>query len=410
MSSEVCLTPSQKKALHALQEQDGNLFITGSPGTGKSYLIREYLKKSKKKVPVVASTGAAAIIIGGRTFHSFFALGIMQGGVKATLKRALKNNRLRKRIRDLKTLVIDEVSMLSCEALDTAEQIARVVRRSENPWGGIHVIVVGDFAQLPPIGRCDKKEWCFLSDAWQRSQFEMIFLTDVVRTDDEDFLRILDQIRWGTVSKEVADFLNERVVDDAEIEPDVPHIFPRRAQTDAFNKERLAELPHPLQTYETEYGGADRYIEKLMKDAPIPPVLQLKKGALVMLRINDPKQRFVNGTVGTLVELFDDGLIIEINKRTIEIEPFTFSQLDADGKEVAYAINFPLTLAYANTIHKMQGATLDRAHVDLKSLWEPGQAYVALSRARSGKALTLRGWDAFSIKADAAVRRFYDQV
>ena len=139
-------------------------------------------------------------------------------------------------------------------------------------------------------------------------------------------------------------------------------------------------------------------------------MLELKKGALVMLRINDPKQRFINGTVGTVMDADDTLLTIESRGRRLEIEPFTFTMLDADGEEGAFARNFPVTLAYANTIHKMQGATLDRAHVNLKSLWEPGQAYVALSRVRSGQGITLMGWDAHSIKADPVVREFYEYV
>jgi len=385
-----------------------NLFLTGGPGTGKSFLIREFLNECPEKVPVVASTGAAAILIGGRTFHSFFGLGIMQGGAEAVAKKALKNKRLRKRLKQTKTLVIDEVSMLSGETLDAAEHIARAVKKSILPWGGIRVIAVGDFAQLPPITRGSDKEWCFLSKAWERSRFKKVILREVKRTEDAAFLEVLEDIRWGKTSERVRTFLNERLVTADQVGSDVPHVFPRRAQTDAFNRARLNEIEYESRFYNTEYRGKDIYVERLKRDAPIPEVLELKKNALVMLRMNDPKQRYVNGTVGTLEELDDDILLVRAGKQLLEIKPFTFSILDDQGEEAAFAMNFPLTLAYASTIHKVQGSTLERCHISLRALWEPGQAYVALSRARSGDAITLMDWDESSIRADVAVRQFYE--
>jgi len=403
------LTPSQAQGFRDLTESQENIFLTGGPGTGKSFLIREFLDACSDKIPVVASTGAAAILVGGRTFHSFFGLGIMQGGFDAVVEKALKNKRLRKRLKDTETLVIDEVSMLSAQTLDCAEHIASTVRKSHQPWGGIRIIVVGDFAQLPPISKGPEKEWGFLSKAWERSQFKKVVLREVKRTDDTDFLEVLEDIRWGKNSERVQMFLNERLVAADEVESDVPHVFPRRAQTAAFNRARLNEIESKSRFYETEYGGADKYIERLKRDAPIPEMLELKKSALVMLRINDPKQRYVNGTVGTIEEMEDDHLLVMVKSRTLEIEPFTFTILDDEGEEAAFASNFPVTLAYANTIHKVQGTTMERCHISMRSLWEPGQAYVALSRASSGDAITLMDWDASSIRADQSVRAFYEQ-
>lgn len=404
------LTPSQEYGLESLLKGRENIFITGGPGTGKSFLVAEYLKRTQGKIPVVASTGAAAILVGGRTFHSFFGLGIMQGGVAATFKQALKKNRLKRRLQKTESLVIDEVSMLSADVLDCAEKIARACRQCDQPWGGIRVIAVGDFAQLPPITKSRDKEWCFLGEAWSRSAFKKVVLGEVKRTEDKDFLEVLEDVRWGRVSKKVEIFLNDRMLHHDEVEQDIPHLFPRRYQTEAFNKARLAEIPDQPRIYKTEYEGEGRYIERLMRDAPVPPALELKKGAFVMFRVNDPRQRYVNGTVGRIVDMDDYGLLIDAGGRSIELEPFTFTVLNDEGKDVASATNFPVNLAYASTIHKIQGATLERVHVDLKSLWEPGQAYVALSRARSGKAVTLMGWDENSIMADPCVRQFYEGV
>ena len=405
----VQLMPSQAEAFRDLTEGRENIFLTGGPGTGKSFLIRKFLEQCTEKVPVVASTGAAAILIGGRTFHSFFGLGIMQGGAEAVLKKALKNTRLRKRLKQTATLIIDEVSMLSGETLEVAEHIARAVKKSPFAWGGIRIIAVGDFAQLPPITRGREKEWCFLSQAWERSRFKKVILREVKRTEDAAFLEVLEDIRWGKRSERVRLFLNQRLLAADEVGSDVPHVFPRRAQTDAFNRARLNEIDCESRLYETEYGGKDVYIERLKRDAPVPEVLELKKGALVMLRMNDPKQRYINGTVATLEELEDDCLLVRAGKRLIEIEPFSFTILDDDGEEAAFAMNFPVTLAYASTIHKVQGTTLERCHISLRGLWEPGQAYVALSRARSGDGITLMDWDENSICADLSVREFYER-
>jgi len=404
------LTPSQAQGFKALMQSQENIFLTGGPGTGKSFLIRDYLDAAPDKIPVVASTGIAAILIGGRTFHSFFGLGIMQGGMEAVVKKALKNSRLRKRLKKSETLVIDEVSMLSAETLDCAERIACRVRRSTEPWGGIRVIVVGDFAQLPPISRGPEKEWCFLSKAWERSRFKTVVLREVKRTDDADFLEVLEDIRWGKNTERVQTFLNDRLISAEEVQSDVPHVFPRRAQTAAFNRARLNEIESESRFYETEYGGKAIYIDRLKRDAPIPAVLELKKSALVMLRMNDPKQRYVNGTVGTIEEMEDECLLVRIKSKTLEIEPFTFTILDDEGEEAAFASNFPVTLAYANTIHKVQGTTMERCHISMRSLWEPGQAYVALSRARSGAGITLMDWDASSIRADQRVKAFYEST
>jgi len=402
------LSNSQKAAFKALCGSLGNIFLTGGPGTGKSYLISEYLKTCGEKIPVVASTGAAAIIIGGRTFHSFFGLGIMQGGAEAVIEKAMSNSRLRKRLRDTITLVIDEISLISREALECAERLARGVRNNGAPWGGIRIIAVGDFAQLPPISKGPQRDWCFLSTAWKKTGFKRLVLKEVMRTHDREFLEVLEEIRWGGISERVEAFLNGRLADDSEIEADVPHLFPRRAETEAYNLARLSELSHPVKRFETYYEGRDHFVERLRRDAPIPAVLELKKEAIVMLRVNDPKQRYVNGSVGRIVEFCGEVLLVEINGREIEIPRFTFIIQDDEGEEAAFAMNFPVNLAYASTIHKVQGATLDRVHISLKGLWEPGQAYVALSRARSGSGITLMGWDAYSIKADPQVKSFYE--
>ncbi len=386
----------------------GNVFVTGGAGTGKSYLIREFMReKDPKDFPLLASTGAAAVVIGGRTFHSFFGLGILEGGVEATVERALGNRNVTRRVRRISGFIVDEVSMLSAETLRAAELIARRARKSDEFWGGIKVVAVGDFAQLPPVQRDQRrKSWVFEDDLWRVSQFQVAYLKTQVRCQDPDYMSVLDRVRLGDVNSHVIEFLNARVHRQAQ--GDETHLFPRRQQTDDFNESKLNELSTPLKVLESEYSGQARAIEQLKKLSPIPESLKLKEGAMVMIRQNDPAGRWVNGSTGILEKIASDHLRIELQSgRRAQVEQATFTYLDAEGFPIAAMTNFPVTLAYASTIHKAQGLTLNRVYVNLDRLWEPGQAYVALSRVRTAQDLKIESWQPRSIKVDPAVQAYY---
>ncbi len=404
------LTFCQQNALRLLEESIENVFLTGSAGSGKSFLIRQFLKgKDRKSFPVVASTGAAAVLIGGRTFHSFFGLGIMAGGYERTVTSALTNRRIVNRLKKIDGFVLDEVSMIPAPALRAAEEICRRARGEAAPWGGVRVIAVGDFAQLPPVQTAggQQKEWAFLDPVWEQSALTPAILKTIVRTPDEEYIRILNRIREGIVDDEVEAYLNRKVDCDA-VDSSQTHLFARRHAAEKFNRERVEAISHPLVEVPTNYSGRADAIERIKKVAPIPDVLHIKLTSLVMLRYNDPKWRFVNGTVGTVEDIADDELVLSLkNGRVVEIPKMTFTLLDGEGKPLASAENFPVTLAYATTIHKAQGATLESLVVKLSGLWDPGQAYVALSRLRSGADLTLTGWDHRSISVDPEVVRFH---
>lgn len=405
------LTICQADALTALGGSE-NIFLTGAAGSGKSFLVRHFLStQDSKRFPVLASTGAAAVLVGGRTFHSFFGLGILEGGVEATVEKAAKNRLVVKRVKEAQGFILDEVSMLSGPTLRAAEIICRRVRANDAPWGGLRVIMVGDFAQLPPIerGSPSRRPWAFLDPVWGWSALTMKYLRTQTRCRDEEFMRILNRVREGVVDSEVRDYLDSKVV------PPMPsfngtRLFPRRDETERFNLMKLAELPGENKTFESIFSGAERSVEQLRKSAPIPDILQLKDDALVMLRQNDPQGRWVNGSTGRVQRIGSSTLAIRLltTGRIIEIEKATFALLDADGDPIASVTNFPVSLAWATTIHKSQGSTLDRLMVNLKNLWEPGQAYVALSRVSTGHELCIESWSASSIKVDPEVVRFYD--
>lgn len=404
------LNSGQKAAL-ALMEGDANVFLTGGAGTGKSYVLRKFLKGvSEDKFPILASTGSAAILVGGRTFHSYFGLGIMEGGPEAAFERATTDKRVGRRLRKARGIVVDEISMIPGEVLATAERIASTLREDPRPWGGLKVIAVGDFAQLPPVNRDSKpRDWAFKNPVWEKSQFLATSLDEIMRSQgDFAFHEFLADVRVGRVSERVRVLLDGSSEGRDPSDLDYTVLHSRRVDVERINLKRLSELPGKSRAYETNYTGEDWQKKNLMSSAPIPPVLEIKKDALVMLRQNDPMGRWVNGSMGHVKDFDENEIEVKLLQGpSVFLEKTRFTILNAEGNEVAAAKNFPLSLAYALTIHKAQGTTLDRMRVTLNNLWEPGQAYVALSRVRGAAGLWVDGWSESSIFADPEVLRFH---
>jgi ATP-dependent exoDNAse (exonuclease V) alpha subunit len=404
------LSEDQKTAFEMLESGE-NVFLTGGAGSGKSYLVRCFREQvNPKTFPLLASTGAAAVIIGGRTFHSFFGLGIMDGGEQATLARVQNDQRALKRIAQVDGIIIDEISMIPASALRVAEEISRQARNSDLPWGGMRVIAVGDFAQLPPVSRTNQREWCFQDSVWRKSGFLIAQLKHNQRLQEGEFLNVLADVRAGVVTPLVREFLDAHLRED---DPDdkCTRLFPRRDQSEFFNQKELAEIQKPEVRIASIYLGLEKHIEILKKNCPVPAELVLKEGCKVMFVQNDVQKRWVNGTQGTVLAIESDRVIVEKQSgRDVTVEKSQFAIQDAEGNVIASVINFPLQLAYATTIHKSQGATLDSLWVDLTRLWEPGHAYVALSRLRTSQGLKLLGWTPKSIIADPAVLKFYSNL
>lgn len=406
---QVDLTHSQRSALDILEQTQDNVFLTGDAGTGKTFLLSLYLsnKDRKKAYPVLGSTGVAALMNGGRTFHSFFGLGLLQGTPEAIIQKAVSNRNVRYRLRHAHTLIIDEISMLPMQALDIAQKVAQIARDSEAPWGGLRMIMVGDFAQLPPVSSGFQRPWAFLAKAWEDMSAIPVVLTEPKRTDSASFLSFLSAIRNGRIDDEVRAFLNARVGQHDRVGG--TRLFPRRNQVNEYNHWRLSMVQGDPHEFVTTYQGAKPYVEALQKNAPIDPVLFLKPGAKVMVRVNDPLLRFVNGSVGLVLGVREDKVLVDIEGREYTFEKMTFAYLDGEGNPKATATNFPLQLAWSTTVHKSQGLSLDELQVDLTSLWEPGHAYVALSRAKDPNRLFIDGWKESSIKVDPLVAMFHQR-
>lgn len=401
------LSPEQEHALELLRSGE-NVFLTGGAGSGKSYLIRHFMQElDPKQTPILASTGAAAVLLGGRTFHSFFGLGILEGGPDATYERASKDRRLMTRLKNAEGVVIDEISMIPGAALMIAEALTQKARESKLPWGGMRVICVGDFAQLPPVTRTGQRDWAFRNEVWERSGFQVCQLSHNQRVQDDSFLDVLSDVRYGQITPRVFDFLSEKVRPHDEEDPGT-RLFGRRDMSESFNMKKLSEIKEIEVVIDSIYLGAEKFIETLMKMAPVPQKLNLKIGCRVIFLQNDPQKRWINGTRGMVTKIEIDKITVKKDQgREVVVEKTTFSLQDAEGNVNATVIQFPLNLAYATTIHKSQGATLDELWCDLRSLWEPGQAYVALSRLRSAEGLKLVGWNPRSIIVDAKVLEFY---
>ena len=260
----VYLSPEQSEALELLRSGE-NVFLTGGAGSGKSFLIRHFMKElDREEMPILASTGAAAVLLGGRTFHSFFGLGIMDGGPDATFARASNDKKLMARLRKVEGVIIDEISMIPGAALMIAEALAQIARDSKLPWGGMRVIAVGDFAQLPPVTHSGARDWAFLNPVWESSGFQTVQLSHNQRVSENLFLDVLSDVRHGLVTPKVKEFLNEHLKAHDE-DHQGTRLFPRKMDADAFNQKRLKEIPEDEIVIDSIYLGSERHIEILMK-------------------------------------------------------------------------------------------------------------------------------------------------
>ena len=372
----------------------GNIFLTGQAGTGKSYLLRQFLEVASTKVAVTAPTGIAALNVGGTTTHRWAGMQLGPRPEETDLEaleritEAPAFHPARKRILDTETLVIDEISMMSGRHLDFLDFLCRNVRdRLDKSFGGIQVIFLGDFMQLPPV-RTDGSpyDWAFNSVAWQHAELKTIRLEKVRRQEDKAFADALSGFRVGKLSKQGADILRSRVTMFPRAS--ITRLFTHNAQVDKWNKYRLASVDAPEIVLDAEVKGVEQAVEFVTKSMSTPRVLTIKVGAAVMFTANDAEQGFANGQIGTVTNIRGNKVSVDSRGKLYVLEPrkFFFESLGVTVWQV------PLRLAYALTIHRAQGLSLDAAYIDVRAAREPGQAYVALSRVRTLPGLHLKEW------------------
>ncbi|MDD5614306.1 MAG: PIF1 family DEAD/DEAH box helicase [Candidatus Omnitrophica bacterium] len=381
-------------ALSLMEGSNQNIFITGKAGTGKSTLLRQFKKNSAKNIAVLAPTGVAAINIGGQTIHSFFKF-----PPRFISKDTIKRKRKSKLIQKLDVMVIDEVSMVRADLMDGIDYALRLNRgRMDEPFGGVQMIFFGDLFQLPPIVESGIRPifddryntpYFFSAKAFKKMSLRYIELTKIFRQRDNGFVELLNSIRSSEHTKEGLKMLNERVVNGLEdIDNSAVILTTTNSRANAINEQRLAQLPGQEYAYSAEVTGD--FEENFY---PTESLVRLKEGARVILIRNDPKGRWVNGTLAEVIALSDDdievevdGIVHNIGRSSWEKIEYTYnSETDKIDEEVRGSfLQFPLKLAWAITIHKSQGQTFDKAVVDLSGgAFTHGQVYVALTRCRS---------------------------
>lgn len=411
---------TQEEALNILKT-GAPVFLTGEPGSGKTYTINRYvswLREHNIEPSVTASTGIAATHIGGYTIHSWSGIGIRRTLSAYDLEKIASNKRVFDRVRNTRILIIDEVSMLSAQTLAMVDVVCREVRRNTEPFGGLHVVFVGDFFQLPPVvpRENDTIQASFLPDssparfAFAASVWNMLnplvcYLSEQHRQEDATFLDFLSAMRTATVSSEHRALLRTRYAPHPK--DGLTQLYSHNANVDVINDRELVKLPGVREVFAMKSRGEEKLVASLKRGCLSPEVLALKVGARVMFTKNDTlTHHFVNGTQGNVVGFVKETrypIVKTYDGRSVVADPMDWS-LEDNGKVHARITQIPLRLAWAMTVHKSQGMSLDAAHMDLSHTFEYGQGYVALSRVRTLEGLSLAGLNERALQVHPDIR------
>ncbi|MBI4262108.1 helix-turn-helix domain-containing protein [Candidatus Uhrbacteria bacterium] len=405
---------TQAEAL-AILKSGANVFLTGEPGSGKTHTINQYVAQMRScgiEPAITASTGIAATHIGGYTIHSWSGIGIRRDLTKYDIDRIGQNRNVVRRITNAQILIIDEVSMLSARVLSMIDAVCREIRRNQQPFGGLQTILVGDFFQLPPVSKREEDEeaqesfsqepprekFAFFSPAWDTLNPLVCYLSEQHRQEDTIFLEFLSAVRRATVAESHRHLLRTRY--SAKPKNGITQLYSHNVGVNEINDAELAKLAGDVKTFEMTSRGPEKLIASLKRGCLSPELLSLKIGAWVMFTKNDiTTHRYVNGTLGIVTGFSGTGFpIVKTNiGRTIFAEPDEW-HIEDGGRVLARIMQIPLRLAWAMTVHKSQGMSLDAAHMDLSDTFEYGQGYVALSRVRTLAGLSLAGLNARALE------------
>ena len=440
---EITLSAEQQNLFDYIESSENNIFVTGRAGTGKSTLLSYLIENTKKKVAVCAPTGVAALNVGGMTIHSLFGFPF---GILGTedIGRHM-NRRTREVLGKIDMLVIDEVSMVNADMMDTISRAMGIARgRRKLPFGGAQVVMFGDPYQLAPVpGNAEERaymaenyqsSWFFDAHVWREDSLERFELSEIFRQHDEHFKEILNAIRDGSCTQEMLDYINQ-CGNRFPPHDDVIRLATLNESVNSVNHARMSRLTTKPKRFDAIFSAADQ--QAFGRTLPAEPILELKVGAQVMFIKNDDSntkksadgrviKRWVNGTIGHVIDLpSSGGVVVEVDGETFDVGRSTWEkvryeideQFDEETgkvKEVLVAVplaefqQIPLRLAWAVTVHKSQGQTYDEVVIDMgRGAFSPGQTYVALSRVRSLEGLYLtRAIRMSDIMVDADVLRF----
>ena len=390
----------QKTALKILHSGE-NVFITGQAGSGKTFLLNKFINEARKKgktVAVTATTGLAATHLNGTTIHSWSGMGVansISGNFYSKIRKPRREN-----ICETDILIIDEISMLHDYRLDMVNAILKKIRKNNSPFGGIQLVMSGDFFQLPPVNRYDdefKGGFVTESVAWRQAGLKICYLNEQHRQADEELSAILTAMRTNNLKRDQVQTLLNRIDAEAPSNEIVTKLYTTNRDVDIINKKELAKIKGKSYFYSQETEGTKHYVEVLRRAILAAPILELKKGAHVMSIKNSPDGKYVNGSLGEVVDFkYGDPVVKFNNGNTVRIKTSEWNL--ADGEIVLASIEqVPLKLAWAITVHKSQGMTLDGAEIDLSRAFVEGMGYVALSSVKNLHSLYLKGLNKMAI-------------
>jgi ATP-dependent DNA helicase PIF1 len=387
------------QVIERIESEKVNLFVTGRAGTGKSTLLQLVKDTSKKNLVVLAPTGVSALNVKGQTLHSFFGFPPRMLGMNEIKKR--KNRSIYKK---LQLMIIDEISMVRSDLLDNIDYFLRINREIDQPFGGVQCVFFGDLFQLPPVVSSDfevqhfrdyyRSPYFFSAKIFERGfKLELFELTKIYRQENKHFIKLLESIRLNRIEYEDLETLNQRYIADFNgMDDSFITLTSTNQKAETINQKALDELPGIERKYLAVASG-----EIASGIFPIDECLSLKIGAQVMFLKNDPGKKYVNGSIGFVVDLNDDKVWVNLDETVIEVTPAIWEIIRyEDGekiepKTIGTFKQIPLKLAWAVTIHKAQGKTFDKVVIDLgKGAFENGQTYVALSRCKTLEGIVLK--------------------
>lgn len=400
------LDDSQCKAFDAVKRGD-NVFITGEAGCGKTFLVSHILnylrsRYSNNVIGITATTGIAAKLLGGKTLHSLLGLPIGTLDFDKFKQKLRAKNYLNTRWKKLKVLIIDEISMLSADLFEFIDKVAKYVRRNGSAFGGIQIIAVGDFFQLSPV----KGEFCFTSKVWDRAIDESIVLKCNYRQKDDVYSRLCNEFRTSTLSEESLAILNTLSSKSFDNSHRPTSLYCKNKDVDAMNKKELRKLNGVERTFISK----DSEAEKCNNLFYVKNQVTLKLGAQVML-LKNKSEELVNGSIGTVTDMDDESVTVDFyghGKTVVQYEQF--EAFDEYNNTIITRSQIPLTLAYSMTIHKSQGQSIDVLEIDFEGCFNPGQAYVAISRGRNIKNLYIKNFNKDTVIVDPKVVAFYNKL
>ena len=411
----------------ALLQNGGNVFLTGFAGTGKSYILNKLKEKLKKKLTITSTTGIAAVNVKGQTLHSWAGVGLCRNTISNTVEKIRGRKTQLNQILKCKILAVDEISMLNIEAFEYINEVLKAIRECDKPFGGIQVLFIGDFFQLPPVSKEENLErrYCFDSPVWEELELKNVVLKKNYRQSEENFITALAHMRENCLNENDIKLLQGRCTELDTYETNILHIFSTNEEANQYNSVKFNMIDEPIRIFTASDGvyrgtklvsenltESENYIlEIFSKNCRAEKDIPLKLGARVMLLVNmDFNKGLINGACGTILEFSENSILIKFdNGITAPIPKHKFEYYYND-RVVAERLQYPLKLAYGITIHKSQGMTLDKLVVDCSRIFERGQAYVAMSRVKTLDGLFIKNFEEEKVLVDSRVAKFYENL